>query len=289
MVKLENKELQIELNTLGAELTKVYSKETKLDYLWNGDSKFWKRQAPILFPFVGKLKEDSYFVDNKSYELSQHGFARDAEFEITFQNDSEVIFELSFSQKILLFYPFKFQLIIHYKLIENQLQIKYSVINKDVKDLYFSIGAHPAFKCPLTAESKFSDYYIEFEYNEKPNQFLLNQKNGLRIEKPTSKKIGNKLELDYALFAKDALIFKDIQSKKISLKSNKHHHGIDFEIDYWQFFAFWTKQNASFLCFEPWMGAADLENTDQNFKTKDGILQLAKNEEYHNDYKIRFY
>lgn len=289
MITLENEQLQVTFKTLGAELTKIYSKETSIDYLWNGDEIFWKRHAPILFPIVGKLKDNTYVLNQKEYHLSQHGFARDHDFSIIAKTDTYITFELLYSEESLKIYPYKFSLQITYKLKGNNLQIQYCVINKDTQNIHFSIGAHPAFKCPLSSKTSFSDYFIEFESDENPIRHYLNQQNGLRTAAPLQEKVKKTIPLNYHLFEKDALIFENIKSKKISLKSDKHLHGIDFEFKNWQFFAFWTKNEAPFICFEPWMGASDIETTNQEFITKDSILQLAKNEEYHNSYNISFF
>lgn len=289
MITLENDHLQIVIKSAGAELTKIYSKETQLNYLWNGNPKFWKRHAPILFPIVGKLKEHTYYVDDKKFHLPQHGFARDQEFNMVSKTDSEVVFELSFSEKTLEIYPCQFKLFICYALQGNTLKVEYKVQNHDNKDIFFSIGAHPAFSCPLTDETSFSDYYVTFEESETPLQYSLNKENGLRKEQPIQKSLGKKIDLNYDVFKDDALIFKGIQSKKVSLKSNKHQHGINFHFSDWEYFAFWTKKDAPFICFEPWMGAADLETTNQDFIQKDGIIKLSKNDKFTQEYSIKFF
>ncbi|MFY7669830.1 aldose 1-epimerase family protein [Tenacibaculum sp. MEBiC06402] len=289
MIVLENNKIKVNIALFGAELTKLYSKETGLDYLWNGNPKFWKRHAPILFPIVGKLKNHTYYVDDKKFYLPQHGFARDNEFSVISQSNNEIIFELSFSEKTLEIYPYRFKLQIGYHLNENILEITYRVINFDNHPLFFSIGAHPAFKCPITNDTSFSDYYVEFQHQEKPLQYSLNKENGLRIEKPTTVELPSKLPLDYTLFEDDALIYKNIKSNVISLQSPKHNHGINFHSSNWEYFAFWTKKDAPFICFEPWMGAADLETTNQDFTTKDGIIELDINKEFKQHYAIEIF
>ncbi len=289
MITLENDQLQVQIKTAGAELTKIYSKQTQLDYLWNGDEKFWKRHAPILFPIVGKLKEHTYFVDHQKYHLPQHGFARDNEFILISNNGNKITFELNYSDKTLEIYPYKFKLHVSYTLIENSIKIEYHVKNEDDKAIYFSIGAHPAFSCPITSETSFSDYYIEFETSETPLQYSLNKTNGLRTINPTEQSLDKIFKLNYELFKDDALIYKNISSKKIALKSNKHEHGLNFLSSDWEYFAFWTKKDAPFICFEPWMGAADLETTNQDFTQKDSIIKLDVNKEFEKEYTIELF
>ncbi|CAM1340921.1 aldose 1-epimerase family protein [Tenacibaculum amylolyticum] len=289
MIVLENDQMQIALKTSGAELTRIYHKGTKIDYLWRIDERFWNRYAPVLFPIVGRLKDNTYTFEDTSYTFSQHGFARNNEFSIVSQSDTAITFELTDTPETLVNYPFKFSLRISYKLENDRLQVSYNVVNQDTKNIFFCIGGHPGFTCPLTPNTTFSDYFIEFETEETPQQHLLNTEKGLRYKKTETKALGKTIPLNYDLFTNDALIYEGLKSKKIKLKSHKHSHGISFEFDAWQFFAFWTKKDAPFICFEPWMGAADLENTNQEFVTKDGIIQLAIGDTYTNGYAIQFF
>ncbi|CAL2082696.1 Galactose mutarotase [Tenacibaculum sp. 190524A02b] len=290
MVTLENESLTVELTTLGAELTKIYSKETQLDYLWKGDASFWKRHAPILFPIVGKLKNNTYSINNKEYQLTQHGFARDEVFSIASQSNTQITFELSHSLKTLDKYPFKFTLQVSYKLIAQQIEVIYKVLNTDTKAIYFSIGAHPAFNCPLTPNSSFHDYYVEFEQKETPTQLSLDPSTGFRNGESNQVSIGKQLPLNYDLFKNDAVIFEDIQSQKVSLKSTKHSHGIHLYIPNWEYLAFWTKrENTPFICFEPWLGITDGEDSTGNFKGKKGIIELPTTNTFESTYTFEFF
>lgn len=286
---LENNCLKISIKNAGAELTSIFSKNNNTEYLWQGNSKFWNRQSPVLFPFVGKLKNDTYFIDGKSYKQSQHGFARNKEFKLVEDVKTKKVFELNWLEETLKVYPYKFTLQILYELKESTLQVSFKVINTDDKDVYFSIGAHPAFSCPLQNTNNFSDYYIEFESEENINQLFLNTENGLIQPEKAQQKRVCKIPLDYSLFENDALIFEKIQSNSVSLKSTKHNNGITLSAKNWDYFAFWTKKDAPFLCFEPWMGIADAENTNQNFKEKIGVKKLGVGEVYCTNYSITIF
>lgn len=286
---LDNDYLQVEIKEKGAELTRVFSKKTKLDYLWGGNSEFWQRQSPVLFPFVGRLKDNTYFVDGKSYQLSQHGFARDCMFKHIEKTETKSVFELCFSEETLKKYPYKFKLRISYKLDKNKLIVTYEVVNVDDKIIYFSIGGHPAFKCPLVANTSFTDYYIEFGSKENVRQLFLNNQTGLIEPNEIINAELTKIPLNYDLFEKDALIFEKIQSDLVSLKSEKHSHGISMTAENWDFFAFWTKKNAPFICFEPWQGIADFSDTNQNFEEKKGIKKLTVDETYKVSYSVMFF
>ena len=167
---LENQHLKISLSNHGGELHSIKGKKDNTEFLWSGDEAYWKYHAPILFPIVGKVFNGKYTVDGKTYELPQHGLARVRDFEMIEQTKNSISFELKYSEDTLKVYPFKFSLIIKYTLNDINLSIDYIVKNLDNKEMYFSIGAHPAFMCPIEND-KFDDYY--FEFNEKENASIM--------------------------------------------------------------------------------------------------------------------
>ena len=289
-MKLENEDLLVEIKLTGAELTRIYSKSTKLDYLWEGDTEFWNRQAPVLFPIVGGLKDKKYVVDGVEYELPQHGFARDSEFRIIQQKKDLVTFELLYSEESLKVYPFKFCLQISYKIDKNRLLIKCNVVNIDSKEILFSIGGHPGFKCPLVDGTSFEDYYFEFPEDEKPTQTFINIDVGLRKEKTAQVNLGKKILLNYQLFENDALIYEGLKSTAVSLLSTKHKHGLTFDFTNFNYLAFWTKgKGAPFICIEPWWGIADSENGQDEFENKLGIVKLPVDATFTTKYSMEFF
>ena len=289
-MKIENEELLVELKTAGAELTRVYSKKTELEYLWKGDASFWGRHAPVLFPIVGQVKNKTYVVQGEEYHLSQHGFARDCEFVIINQEKDEVSFELSYSEETLAIYPFKFALQVSYKLISNQLIVNYQVVNKDEKDILFSLGGHPAFNCPLVDGTSFEDYYLQFQENEIANQLHLNTETGLRNGSEEQVAIGEKIDLSYDLFKNDALIYEGLKSSEVSLLSTKHKHGLTFGFADWRYLAFWTKEkHTPFICLEPWCGITDADESNGNFPNKLAVEKLAVEKRFTIDYSVKFF
>ena len=280
-MRLENEALIVELKSAGAELTRIYSKKTGLEYLWKGDAMFWGRHAPVLFPIVGQVKDKSYQVDGENYHLSQHGFARDNEFEVVYQDDSKARFELKSSVETLEIYPFEFVLHIEYDLVGSELSIAYSVINKSNKEMFFSIGAHPAFNCPLVEGTTFDDYYLEFPQNESPVQIHLNTQTGLRNGVEEKVLLGTKLPLSYELFKNDAVIYEGLKSQEVTLKSDKHNHGLTFKYPEWRYLAFWTKgKDVPFVCLEPWRGITDADDSNGDYVNKVGVEKLAASKHF---------
>ena len=166
MFTIENEELKVAISSRGAELQSIFNKQTRLEYLWNGDPAFWSKRSPILFPVVGALKEDTYYYANKHYKLSRHGFARDREFETWQQQDNAITFLLKSDEATLQNFPFEFELKVSYSLQQNSLRVAYNVKNISASDMYFSVGGHPAFKVPLVPGTAYDDYYLEFNEDE---------------------------------------------------------------------------------------------------------------------------
>ncbi|WP_339889058.1 aldose 1-epimerase family protein [uncultured Flavobacterium sp.] len=254
------------INNKGAELFE-FTKD-KTNYIWTIDEQFWNKTSPILFPIVGRLKNDSYTLNEKVYKLPRHGFARDCDFEVIHQKENEVVFSLRESQETLKMYPFEFELQIKYTLENNKLTISYKVINHSENSMPFNIGAHPAF----AMNGNFEDYSLQFNKNEEfETHHLENELFNAKTDLVESDK--GKIPLTYSLFEKDALVFKHLKSNELSiLKENNPYLKINYEG--FPFLGIWTKQNAPFLCVEPWYGHADEKTSNGNFHDKKAIQVL---------------
>lgn len=283
--KIGNDQLNIEVSLSGAELSSIYHIPSKKEYLWQGDAKWWPRRAPVLFPVVGKLKDNSFRINSEKYTLGQHGFARDKDFTLIKKEKNKLVFSLCSDKSTIKVFPFHFELQISYEISGATLKITYEVKNTDQKEIYFSIGAHPGFNCPLNNNELFSDYYLEFEKKETFDRHLLDGGvfNGLTERVMTDSNI---LELTDDLFAKDAIVFKNLQSTHISLKSKKHKQTLKFNFSEFPFFGIWTKPGAPFICLEPWCGIADNKDFTGELKDKEGIIRLNRNSSFLRSYSI---
>ena len=159
---LENEFLRAEIDSFGAELKSVRRKADDREYMWYADKTYWGRTAPVLFPFVGSLKNKEFIFEEKHYPMGQHGFARDMEHTMVSRSDREIWFSLSSSEETLARYPFPFLLKIGYALEGQELKVLWHVENPADADMYFSIGAHPAFLCPVHGESDKTGYRLYF-------------------------------------------------------------------------------------------------------------------------------
>lgn len=282
---IESSKLKVEVSEAGAELKSIFDKEKNKELLWQANPAFWPRRAPVLFPIVGKLKENKYRFAGKEYELSQHGFARDKKFTLDSKGKNYLAYSLESDDETLKKYPFKFRLSITYILDGNDLRVRYEVANTDTKTIYFSIGGHPGFVCPLNSNEKFSDYVLELEHQETASRFVLAE--GLIGGKKESMLKGeSQIPLTPELFAKDAVIFKDLKSKSITLKNKKGDHAIKMDFSGFPYIGIWSKAGAPFVCIEPWYGIADKKTFEGEFNEKEGINELAKGEKFNCEYII---
>jgi len=271
-ITISNSHLTATINTLGAELISLV--KNNKNYIWQVDETYWNKTSPILFPIVGRLKNDSYLFNGKKYQLPRHGFARNLEFSFDKKSDSQVILELNETEETKAMYPFKFKLLVAYTLIGNELVMEYFVRNQSDEVLPFSIGAHPAF----AIEGNFENYSLQFNKKDLfETHHLENESfNGKTTLVDTK---NNSIALNYALFEKDALVFKQLNSNEVTLK-NKDKAILKVNYDHFPYLGIWTKQNAPFLCIEPWCGLADDINHNGNLEEKEGMNHLPAGEDF---------
>lgn len=277
-ISIKNQYLEAEFSEIGAELISL--KSNNKEYIWNGNPEFWGKHSPILFPIVGTLKGDTYYYENKSYQLSRHGFARDKKFQVVKHEDCKIVFSLKEDDETLQDYPFRFELQITYELLYNQLKVEYSVSNNSNSKMYFSIGGHPAF----ALQNSFKEYSLKFE-GKTDLEFSLLENNLLLAQTQKLETNNNELQLNYKQFEKDALVFKNQNIKAITIKE-KDTDIVRINVENFPDLGIWTKNNAPFICIEPWFGHADRLETNQQLVEKEGILFLEKNDTFNAFYTI---
>ena len=284
--EIKNKFIKAKINSFGAELNSLKRVDTNLEYMWQGNPNYWNRHSPVLFPIVGRLKNDSYTYKNQKYNMTQHGFARDKEFELIKKEDDFLEFRLCSDEKSLEFYPFDFELYLSYKLEKSSLIVSYKVINKSDEKMLFSIGAHPAFNWSLEEDLKKEDYFLEFENIKQTKRYFLNDL-GLVYDSVDLKITDNKIALNEELFKNDALVFNDLNIKTLTLKNSKNKNFVKLNFENFPYLGIWSKPSgAPFLCIEPWFGVADEQNSTQNLEDKKGIITLQKDEVFSCFYSI---
>lgn len=278
---IENSNLKVVINSKGAELTNLFNKKNNFEYVWQKDPKFWAKSSPILFPFVGTIKNERYFYKDKEYQIkTRHGFARDNEFLISKQGENFIEFLFSSNETTKEIYPFDFNLYIKYSIFENELVVEYKIENLTEGDMYFSLGAHPAFNL-----FEKNNNFVEFEKDEIGISKII--EDGFLGEKTQELFKGKIFKFNEKTFEKDAVILENTNSKKIYLKSLNDNKKLEFDYEGFKYIAFWNIPGSSFICFEPWNGITDCINSNGKLEEKIGIEKLEKGKTYQRKIKIK--
>lgn len=279
LYELSNNLLSVKISTLGAELQSLTGKD--VEYLYGGDTAFWHRSSPLLFPIVGKLKHNNYTFQGKRYTLPIHGFARFKEFRLIKQTDSLLVFCLNEDEHTLKHFPFPFSLQVSYAIYEDMLEIIYHITSS--KTIYFGFGTHPAF----LLHANIDESYFSFNKSENQQALELDLANGcIKGSKGVELK-GKKLQLHKNIFAKDALIYEHLNSDEICLKNSLNSKGIWVKFDGFDFLGLWAKVGAPYVCIEPWCSTADFTDTNHNLEEKKHIIKLNPKEEFRRKLQIK--
>jgi galactose mutarotase-like enzyme len=273
---VENEFLKISVKETGAELCRIQSQSTGKDFMWDADPEVWASHAPVLFPVIGAIKNGFVRYNGQEYAVPRHGIVRNNKnVKLVNSTKSSLTFELKYSEETLKIYPFQFGFEITYRLDAHKIVVDHRITNYGNDQMLFSLGGHPAFKCPMNADETYEDYYLEFEAIENDSTWLLTKEGLVGNETKKVFEDTNILHLNPHLFDNDALIFKHLVSKQVSLRSTKSAQVVTVHYNDFPYLGIWAKPNGHFVCIEPWLGIADNADSDQNFETKEGILKLA--------------
>lgn len=281
MFELKSEKLKINIDPKGAELKSVYSLTRECEMLWSGDDAWWGRVSPILFPVVGKLWEDEYHLDGKSYSMTQHGFLRDQTFKIVEQSQDSVKLSFVYTQETLAVYPFKFEVQITYKLDGHKVDVIWVVINLDTSEMLYSIGAHPGFSLEEGVT-----HTLEFEQTGASQKVLLNGSNVSGVENTKLET----MDVSFKNLSNTTLIYTNVHAVTL----HNHHSGTRIRVEAagFDYMAIWSPTKgdvlAPFVCIEPWLGLPDEINGYEDLKLKKGIKTLLGEETSVNTYSMEF-
>lgn len=280
---LSNNYISCAVKHSGAELCSIKSK-SGLEFMWQAGHA-WQRHAPILFPIVGRLKNDTFKYNRQSFTLTQHGFARDLDFDCVI-DDGKIICTLTENNFTLVRYPFKFKLQIVYRLLTDGVNVSYIVQNTDDVLMPFSIGGHPAFNCPMQQDETFEDYEIVFDKPLQLNTAMLS--NGLFDGRSKMlSDLSNTINLHTHIFDDDALVFENLDASSVTLKSKKTGSYVSMGLEGFPYLGIWSKPGAPFVCLEPWCGKADSVSANGNLFEKAGIETLQPQQIFTRSYDIK--
>ena len=285
--QIRNESLTLEIDAHGAEMKSLTDNRTGQEYLWCGDAAYWGRTSPVLFPLVGNYREKQSCFDGKWYSLSQHGFARDMDFELVSEKGDEIWFALEDSPETLEKYPFGFRLELGYRLQGRAVEVLWKVTNKNDREMYFSIGGHPAFNCPLREGEKQTDYRIGFDTCEPLTASVLDENGTVSERTKVLELTDGMLQITDSLFDEDALIVEHDQAHKVALYTPEGEKYLEVKFEA-PLFGIWSPagKHAPFVCIEPWYGRSDRADFGQKLEEREWGNVLKAGEIFTAAYQI---
>lgn len=270
---IENEKIKIGVKTVGAELTSFISKESNTEYLWQGNPDVWYGQSPVLFPIIGRVLDDKYYIKGKEFIMPKHGLFRKRDAALVEKKDNSMTFVQQSDEDTKKIFPYDFEVYVIFELIDKSLKVTHKIVNKSSDIMYFSIGGHPGFNCEI------GDYLL-FEKNEILDTVEIDTE-CLR----TGKMIpilnnDNKIVITKDIFNNDALIFTDMKSNYITLASENHARKVKFDYSDCSYLGIWAKPGAPYVCIEPWWGVNDSHERKSDFSQKDAIISLESGNTY---------
>lgn len=285
MNTLSNAHLKLRATPEGAELCSIQTCDGT-EHLWQADPEIWGRHAPVLFPIVGRLKDDQYAHEGKTYSLPQHGFARDMTFSLLEETANTLTYQLLPTEETRAAYPFDFELRVIYRLLPRGVAVVYEVLNHGSTVMPFSIGAHPGINLPLDEGDRIEDCFFQLETKETLRAQQLSENGFLAEHSLCAVDHSDRIPLTGHLFDRDALIFMEFDFESITLCSDKNNRRITVEFPEFQQLAFWSKPGAPYVCVEPWFGYTDPEQPYGEISNKPGILQLEAGDIFRCEHRI---
>jgi len=269
---IENEHLSCAVEDLGAQLSSIRDKASQTEYLWQGDRAVWDGRAPVLFPIVGRLKDDRYRWQGKEYTLPKHGFALDSRFRKLGCRNGQVSFILESNEATRACYPFEFALTLEYRLEGRSLACEAKVENKGEGDMYFSLGAHPGFNCAMGDA-------LRFDLPETINSLWIDDEAMLAGGSYPVLENTTDIIIHKHLFNRDALILKGMQSRHITLVRDGKPT-VKFDIGGAPVLGLWAKPGAPYVCIEPWYGLNDSGEFTPDISQKPYIQRLDCGESF---------
>lgn len=284
---IENKNLKVSVETLGAQLKSMYSKDSQIEYLWQGDKTYWAGRAYNLFPYVGRLAQGKYVTYGKEYAMDRHGFARGSEFTLTDKTENSMTFSISATEKTLEIYPFEFIFSVTFSIKEKTLTVSYDIKNVGNQTMYFGLGGHPGFNVPFDG-GKFEDYFVEFEKECFPTRVIANEKGLITPEREIMSLDANKkINLEHYLFDNDAIIMKP-ECKTVYVKGSVTDKAIKVTFSKMDNLGIWQmpKTDAPFICIEPWMTLPANDGKPEVLETKENIGKIESGKNFTTEFEI---
>lgn len=283
IVTIQNEHLTVDIEDLGAQLSSVRNHHGT-EYLWQGDADIWARRAPILFPVLGRLKDNTYLLDGVVYQIGQHGFARDCVFQVVEHTDTKAVFHLADDAETRRLYPFSFLLTVTYTLDGNRLTKCHRVENRSERVMYYELGVHDGFRAPLEEGEAMSQYAIRLPSLEEIHPYGMDEQAMVTPKDKTIPLENGRLSLTPATYGLDTVILDQPPQAQAVLVDGQDRPRVTVDFAQFPYLGIWTQDkpfDTNYVCIEPWTTLPDATFVGRELKDKAGIrtLQPGKAEE----------
>ena len=287
---IQNSQMRVTIDSLGAQLMSITAADGT-EYLWGGDEAYWRNRAPNLFPYVGRLTEGRCTYGGKSYEMTRHGFANRTQFSALESGADHITLHMEDSGETRAVYPFAFAFDLVYALSGSTLSVTYRVTNRDGKEMYFGLGAHPGFRVPLEPGKAFTDYRLTFAQPCQPWQVLMSDDyliNGQ--EAPYPLEGGRSMPLRHDLFDHDAIILKNTD-RTVTLSAGEGSRGVTVSYPRMRYLGVWHKpeSDAPYVCLEPWLSLPSRHGVVEDLSQQNDLMALCPGETYENRWTVTIF
>lgn len=290
LITINNANLRLCIDTLGAQMMGLQSADG-IEYLWQGDPRYWSDRAINLFPFVGRLTNDGYRLNGQEYPMGIHGFAYRTDFTAIRHTQDQLVLELTDDSNTQTQYPFSFSFRVSYALKEDTVAVTYTVQNLSDKTMPFGIGGHPGFNVPLVSGECFEDYILEFSQVCQPDRvgfspavYLSGRDELYPLED------GKRIHLCHDLFDEDAVILKNMD-RQVTLLSGVSGRGVCVTFPELPYLGIWhcPKTDAPYVCIEPWSSLPSRQGVTEELSCKSDLIHLAPGKTYEVTWTIRVF
>lgn len=287
LITIQNDKISLTVDTLGAQMMNLKSSSGR-EFLWQGDPKYWAKRAPTLFPFIGRLTNNSYRFHGRVYPMGSHGFAATSEFSVAEQTEDGLTLVLDSNDESRKQYPLEFSFSVSYQLCGSSVKITYGVRNRSDEVMPFGVGGHPGFCVPMNEGERFEDYYLEFSQPCQPDRVGFTPKvylNGHDEAYPLQD--GKRLPLSHEMFDEDAVILKNM-AKEVTLRSKTCGCAVTVGYPQMNYLGIWHKplSDAPYVCIEPWTSLPSRQDVVEEFTCKSDMLHLLPGKTYENCWTI---
>lgn len=289
-VEIDNGTLKLTIARKGAEMTSVVC--AGVERMWCADPEVWGRHAPLLFPFIGRLRDGSYELEGRAMTAPRHGFCRDRDFEVVEVSANSTTLRTREDEESLKSYPFPFQLDVRYRLEENSVEKTLIVENAGDRALPFEIGGHEAYSTALAPNETMADWHVRFEGTESLSMFGMDDEGILTLPKTELPLYDGCLEKTPEQLGIDTVVVENVPGRKATLECEKTGRGVRIEFPDFPYLGIWTKPTGSdalFLCIEPWSALPDAHFSPRELSLKPGVISLAPGETKELSYRMTFF